>query len=322
MSDYQWDLIRAALPSAQTGGISSKRGRSVRSPEQTILQHYSDTLSSRLAVEDRSELNQIREQYQAEARRLHEAEKNKAIERSSGQLAMLQSSIATRREATENIASTRRQRGRALDPEFNFDFIVLDQAGLILPVGDATVTAESIASWNNVAKVVSKFPSFSGNFLNEVAGVEFVFAWTNPDIHSVVLNVESYLAVNGFCTAGADGGFIANNSTLLDVVVFLQLFIDPNQPTFPPSQPGQNILAGEVFANGGGFFGLGEVRSLAVAGNYDVIYRNFIVPGNSVAVFRVTLSSSVTADGGGFAAADFASGAFRVMCPALFLAIV
>ena len=85
-------------------GFSRKEAVLVRSPEQTaILQHYNDRIGARLSAEDRSYLDQIREEYQAEGRRFNEAEKDRAIERSSGQLAMLQSSIAASREATEDI---------------------------------------------------------------------------------------------------------------------------------------------------------------------------------------------------------------------------
>lgn len=224
MSDYDWHEIEAALANAEDRGLLPERGRSVRSPEQTtILQHYNDRIVARLAAEDRSDLDQIREEYQAEGQRFNEAEKDRAIERSSGRLAMLQSSIAASREATEGIVSRRSQ---APDSELRLDWITLDVARFFR-VKAQTVLDERpgrepvLESWDNKAKVESAWQSV--NHLGyESGGVGFVFLWTNPNSYSVVLDVQSWVALNGFCTAGSDSSFFGDNFTDLDVTTFLQ----------------------------------------------------------------------------------------------------
>ena len=131
-----------------------------------------------------------------------------------------------------------------------------------------------------------------------------MFAWTNPNNYSVVLDVESWIALNGFSTVGADSSFFGDNSTHLSVTTFLQPSL-PLGSVYPPPQPGQTVLAGEVSADGGGFLGLGEIRSLSVVGYYGMYYHNFIVPGGGLAVFEVGSYFLADANGDGFARADF-----------------
>jgi hypothetical protein len=321
VSDYDWKKIEAALASAEDRRLLPEKGRPIRSPEQTtILQHYYDRLGAGLAAEDRSDLDRIREEYQAEGQRFHEVEKDRAIERSSGRLAMLQSSIAASRDATEEIMS---RKGQAPDSELLADWIVLDVARSIRFKGQTVIdkrgTGTALEPWDNKAKVESAWPSV--NHLGYEAGVGFVFLWTNPNDYSVVLDVESWIALNGFCTAGADGSFIGDNSTVLDVITFLEPSL-PLGSVYPPAQPGQTVVAGEVSADGGGFLGLGEIRSLSVAGYYGMYYHNLIVPGGGLAVFEVGSLFSAGATGDGFAKADFLSGDFQVMCPMVALTIV
>jgi hypothetical protein len=75
------------LASADEVGRPSGSGRSASSPEQTtILQRYNEKIGARLLAEDRSDLDQIREEYQAEGRRFNEAKKDMAICRASSSI--------------------------------------------------------------------------------------------------------------------------------------------------------------------------------------------------------------------------------------------
>lgn len=257
-----------------------------------------------LAVRDRGELDQIRQEYRAELRRLQEAAKSAAVERSSNQGARLRSTVDTWRENIESL---------------NFNYVVLDEPGLILPVGDASVTS-AVAPWNNVAQVSSVWPpSFSGD-TRLTAGVEFVFAWRNPNDTAVAVNVESVLQLDGFCTVAAGGGFLALSHTEMAVSAGLGIHIDPG--TTPPFQISQLTYAGDLIADGGGWFGIGEVVSQEITGVYDVAYRTLAVRGGAVAVFTVVMLCDLEAVGDGFGEADFASGDFQAMCPALVMAIL
>jgi len=319
MSDYDWGEIEAALASAKERTLRSERGRAVRSPEQrTILQRYNDRIGARLVAEDRSDLDQIREQYQAEGRRFNEAEKDMAIERSSGRLAVLRSRVAASREATEDIMSRRSQ---APDSKLRRDWIVLDVARSIRLQDDTVIDNRGTAleSWANRAKVESAWPHLHG--LGHDAGVGFVFLWTNPYSHTVILDVQSWIALNGFCTAGADSYFLGGHYTDLIVSTGFQPSL-PFDSGYPPVQPGQTVLVDEVSADGGGFLGLGEIRSRSVAGYYGMGYNGFTVPGGQVAAFEVGLNFLAGANNEGDAKADFSSGDFQVLCPAVGLTIL
>jgi hypothetical protein len=324
MSDYDWDEIEAALASAEERGLLSERGRSLRSPEQTtILQRYNDRIGA-LAAEDRSDLDQIREEYQAEGRRFNEAEKDMAIERSSGRLAMLRSRVAASREATEDIMSRGSQ---APDSKPRRDRIVLELARGIRTKGGLPGEAHTVLDqrdsalepWANRASVSDRWPSEIVGLARYEAGVGFPFVWTNPYPYSVVLDVESAVALNGFCYVGADPGI---NTGGLDVTTFLQPSL-PFDTGIPPFQSGQTVLAGRVSAYGGGYLGVGEIDSLNVAGYYGMSYHKFTVPGGQRAVFEAgSIFRAGSGHGHCHAEANFSSGDFQVMCPAVTLTIL
>jgi hypothetical protein len=77
----------------------------------------------------------------------------------------------------------------------------------------------------------------------------------NPYPWSVVLNVASFVALNGFCYAGADSAIIGSNSVRVIVTTFLQPSLPLGDTVYPPFQSGQTVLAGEVSADEGGFLG-------------------------------------------------------------------
>jgi hypothetical protein len=148
--------------------------------------------------------------------------------------------------------------------------------------------------------------------------VEFVFVWTNPYSWTVIVDVGSAVALNGFCKAGADATFLGINSISVRVATYLipSLPFGPVEDIYPPAQPGTGVLAGEVEAGGEGFLGLGEVRNLSVAGYYGMYYQSFLVPGGGVAVFRVGAHFQADAANGDCSAeVDFLRGDFLVMCP-------
>ena len=321
MTDYDWNAIEAALASAEAAAIRSESVRPVRSPKQsTILQQYTDRIGARLVAGDRGDLDQIREEYQEEERRLNEAEKDMALEQSSGRLAMLRSRVAASREATKSVAS---RKDRALGAELDPDRIVLDVASAIRLKGDTVLdnrgTGTALEPWANRASVASAWPSV--DHLGYVAGVGFAFVWTNPSNNSVVIDVESFVALSGYCTVGAGSTFLGQNSTHLSVTAFLQPSL-PFDPVYPPLQSGQTVLAEELSADGGGFLGLGEVRAANVAGYYGVFHQKLIVPGGQLAVFEAGAYFLAGATSDGSASADFASGDFLVLCPVVMLTIV
>ncbi len=153
--------------------------------------------------------------------------------------------------------------------------------------------------------------------------MDFVFVWENPSSAYAVVNVGSYLALNGFCTAWAYGGFLPDNWAGLGLHVSLNVFEWWNQPpTIPPNQSTQDQFVGGPTAAANGLFDPGTYTSAAIMGAYDVIYREFILPPKGVAVFEVSFGIVHEIFGDGSLELDFASGAFDIMCPAVVIDIL
>jgi len=155
--------------------------------------------------------------------------------------------------------------------------------------------------------------------------LSFVFVWENPSDRNIVVNVASYLMLNGFCDvlaeAGASDIFSPHSSALGFTVELGVLEYWNNPPTSPSGQVGQFASVLGLNADGGGIFGFGDYESSGVSGIYDVTYGMFQIPPKGVTVFVVRLLIGHYTNGG-FIEVDFASGDFEVMCPALVIAIL
>jgi hypothetical protein len=150
------------------------------------------------------------------------------------------------------------------------------------------------------------------------AGVGFVFPWLNTSSHSVVLNVDTHVVLNGFCRVGADGGILADNLIDMYVKPFLEARLIPGPVLTSDSQ-----IYTQLSADGGGFFGVGEIDEENVAASQSRSVHNFIVPGGRTAVFEAGLDVTARAGGDCSATVDFSSSPdFLVMCPFVLLTFV
>jgi hypothetical protein len=227
----------------------------------------------------------------------------------------------SRHNAIEHLISLGTQAGAA---NLNFNFVVLDTPFLIIPSQDILTFQAHPAPWNNVAKISAEWntPYPDNGFDN----VSFLFAWENPRDTATVVNVESYLMLNGFCDALAESGLNpdtwGHHTTTVGLTIELGIFEWwNNPPTSPSGQVGQFASAIGLFADGGGAFGVGEYVWSGASGTYDVNYRSFLIPPRGVALFEVTLLIGHWTDGG-FIDVDFTSGDFEIMCPAVVMAIL
>jgi hypothetical protein len=267
------------------------------------------------------ELEKMRRQNQTEISGFLQKQKAAAVKHSSRVNESQAHGVAGRRKAIEHVTS---RRSDAVPAGFNFNFVVLDTPLFVLPSLDVNLVNTSLAPWNNVAKINAEWSTpYPDNGWDDLS---FVFVWENPSDRDTVVNVESYLLLNGFCDVFAEGGpgkvIWGQKYTDLDISVGLNILeYWNNPPTVPSGQNGQYESAVSLHAHGGGIFGLGDYESSGVNGSYDVIYRMFLIPAKGVAVFEVTLSIDHWTDGG-FIDVDFAAGDFEVMCPAVVMAIL
>jgi hypothetical protein len=267
------------------------------------------------------ELDKIRSQHQAEIGRFLQKQKAAVVKHSSSIKDSQAHGVIGRRRAIERMTSSRNE---ALPAAANFNFVVLDTPLFVLPSRDINLVKTSLAPWNNLAKINAQWNTpYPDNGWDDLS---FVFVWENPSIRDTVVNVESYLLLNGFCDVLAEGGpgkvIWGQKYTDLDISVGLNILeYWNNPPTVPSGQNGQYEYAVRLHAHGGGIFGLGDYESSGVNGSYDVLYRMFLIPPQGVAVFEVTLSIDHWTDGG-FIDIDFAADDFDVMCPAVVMAIL
>jgi hypothetical protein len=163
----------------------------------------------------------------------------------------------------------------------------VDTPFIIWPTNGLVLEDSHIQPWNNTAKVRAQWRDDEG-----YANLRLIFVWDNPDDTWVVVNVESYLAVNGPCDAFTEGGFLVGS--INTVWVWVQASLNAwewwNQPpTMLPPQATQVQKVLSIATSGGGFLsnlGGGSVDSESVAGMFDVKRTLFALSPQGVAVFE------------------------------------
>jgi hypothetical protein len=161
----------------------------------------------------------------------------------------------------------------------------VDTPFIIWPTNGLVLEDSHIQPWNNTAKVRAQWCDDEG-----YANLRLM--WDNPDDTWVVVNVESYLAVNGPCDAFTEGGFLVGS--INTVWVWVQASLNAwewwNQPpTMLPPQATQVQKVLSIATSGGGFLsnlGGGSVDSESVAGMFDVKRTLFALSPQGVAVFE------------------------------------
>ena len=139
-----------------------------------------------------------------------------------------------------------------------------------------------------------------------------------------MVNVASYLTLNGSCKAHANSSFwhglVAPNFSQLSVDAELSVFEWWNEPpTEPLSESGQRQNVTTLDAEGGVFSG--DDKSTPVSANYHITYNNFGIPSNAVAVFEVGVSLDYKIAEGNLTA-DFSNDDNVVLCPYLQLEVL
>jgi hypothetical protein len=265
------------------------------------------------AGHDADELARLSAQSQAEMRRLIDKQKATTAKSSASVQQAMQAAAASWRASSERTATLRRDAPRDI-PIANFVF--LDTAAFIFPTQGINLAKASSAPWNNVARIDGEWNTpYPANGFDDVS---FIFAWENPSDRYAIINVASYLMLNGFCAAMSDPGWPTHLSALGLTVELGVLEYWNNPPTAPAAQVSQFSSAGGPRAEGSI---LGDYETAAITGAYDVSYSSFAIPGKGVAVFVVTLLVGHWTDGG-FMQLDFSGGDFNILCPAVILAVL
>jgi hypothetical protein len=254
--------------------------------------------------------DRIRAQQQAEMQRLLKHSEATAIKLSRSRAKALAYGIANWRKRIEGFRDATR-----VSP-FVPVFEVVETPFLIWPTNHLELVDSRIQPWNNRAKVHGLWRG-TGN-----ENLRFIFVWQNPNDKFVLVNVESYLAVNGACDAFAEGGILTGSINSVWVQATLNVWEWwHHPPTLLPPQATQTQKVLSI-ATAGGSLGVGSVKSKSANGLFDLRRTMFSLPPHGVAVFEVALEFHYDNTDGGMIQARFADGDSGLMCPAMVIAIL
>jgi hypothetical protein len=185
-------------------------------------------------------------------------------------------------------------------------------------------------SENNWAKCLSEY---SGGDYWTTDDVGFFFLWDNETGADVVVNVASFLMLNGTCSVWTNSAWLPNvfsgfeEKVELTVSANLTLFELWNQPpTHPLQQPSQfqivNTLKVDAPCCRWIPFVDGKQETAVISGDFNVNYDMFRIPNHGRAMFEVSVGMShFAATSDGLSWADFKDGGL-ILCPHLELEIV
>jgi hypothetical protein len=254
---------------------------------------------------DISAFEAAKERAQTEMRRVAQEQKEQAIARSASVAARLRS-------------AQRRRLQTKLSPKFVPPNVLgIETASMISSTPGLVMDGSNMESLNNWAKVRGQWSS------DDSEAVSFIFMWNNPNDAETVINVESYMALNGTCECDANSGWAGifpggNSSFTLKLI--LSALVMKSQPPIDESTSAQVF---SLSANGGGWF---DSTGAVVPGSVDGLFgdqrlNQLVLPPNAALVFEVALGIELKIDNGS-AKIDFSSGSLEVQCPLVAIGIL
>jgi hypothetical protein len=153
--------------------------------------------------------------------------------------------------------------------------------------------------------------------------VSFDFFWQNLAGKFVVLDVLGFVVVSGHVQVRSSGGFFAGNrscSARVNANLKVTEFFHPA----PVVRVAEGATALQVSCSSGGMFSDGASKAATVFRGFGLQGHLFVVPTDGVLVFsaEAQLTHGAGQDGDSRVRADFSSGDFQVMSPAVLVTIV
>jgi hypothetical protein len=269
-----------------------------------------DTISKLQIDLDRFE--RIHTRHQIDLNRLHEAQRAAAIKNSPRIAGDFANRIEDRRTAIDTLQAAK------------FKPVVenIDSPFLIWATPANILTDSHIEPYNSRAKFFFTSTAKSG-----VREVSFYYLWQNPSNRIAVINIDGFLAFNGFCQVGQSGGFFPGDRrtslSLRTNMIILEWWNQP--PTSPLSQASQTDTVLSFSASGGGGFGdVGAIESRSISRASGLGYNLFLIPPHGVIVieYRLVASFGSGKNGSHNVLVDFDSGDFRVLSPFVVIQIL
>jgi hypothetical protein len=249
----------------------------------------------------------LRKKHEAELKRVADKQRATLVKQSSATKAVLARDVAARRRLAGLLPLGRRY------PWYQ----TLDQPQLVWATSNATFSPPHIEPYNSSGKfkVDANEPGF--------AELGFYFAWTNPG-GDAVINADAYLVLNGSCEASVPSGYGYGALNLADLYLVAELD-SWWWGTSPVEAP---VIFEDVLSlrpqNSSWWplpYSSGETKIVPVFRGYDLRAESLVVPRNGVMVFEVILNVIYEVLGGHIVA-DFNSGAFDVLVPAILITVL
>jgi hypothetical protein len=294
--------LETIVTAAETGAPpAALDGRStLRQTREKAAEMFADALPQL----DRAELDRLRNEHDAELRRLAVEAKRRAVEGAAEAAKRLDALVAAERSVLDALPEDTWSPGS----------FILDEVDFIrswpTPENLRDSHQERGENWAKYAIEDSQ----SGTLRGAKEKLSFYTVWQSPRDRAVLVDVLARITVNGHCACDAEWGgvaswFFPDSRSTADVSARLtlwQLWTEP-APVFPVDTVPLETVRAE-----GGFLGDSSGTSISVsqlvaATKFPVVAQGSILIETSLAVDYEMLSGSVDV--------DFASDAFSVACP-------
>ena len=140
--------------------------------------------------------------------------------------------------------------------------------------------------------------------------------FTSGGGRTVSVDVDGYLVLDGSAVTLCDGGWIAFNSTTMDLVPTMALFdLSTTPPTELPAQDGDSTVALHLSCETSGFIEPGGIDGRDIFRGYDLQHTGAVVPAGGQLRVQLSLVFSFSIVGDGEVQASFATTPRRVLTP-------
>jgi hypothetical protein len=314
-------LAESFLVARDLAAITEQRRRDLAIPSNVLSGQARPgrqilSLPSTLASGPEAErFRQAQARHGVALRRAAEAARAAAIAGSAAETVRLDAAIADHMQGLETFVAD----GGVADPQRE----LLNKPFLIW----STTHGLFIDSYNYVESNSSVKFSVNSSADNGYEEMSFYFLWQNPSAGIAVINIDAYMVFKGYCQAGSEGG---NFPGIISGDRYSQLWVNAhlyplewwNQPpTQPYPQADASAQVAFVHTDTGGWADPGAIAYTNVFRGYDLQYSLMLVQPKSSVVFQVQAQISYS-NAEGTIVADFASGDFSVICPAVLVTVV
>jgi hypothetical protein len=169
---------------------------------------------------------------------------------------------------------------------------------------------------NNFARFTLDDAHHGHGFATGTDSVIFDFTWRNDSPRTVFVDVHGYLVLDGSAVTLCDGGWIALNSSTMDVVPTMAVFDDStNPPTELPTQDSDSTVALHLSCEAFGVIEPGQIDGRDIFRGYELQHTGVVVgPSGQLRVhLSLVFAFSIVGDGG--VQAGFATAPRRLLTP-------